>query len=70
MTKFKNGILVHDNVPAHFAKTCTDYLTTTRMKLLKYSAYISDLTLYNFTLLPHVNEKEVALQMKTFEDLG
>lgn len=41
----------HDNTTAHRSKACTDYLVTTRLKLLKVPLYSLDLAHSDFVLV-------------------
>lgn len=46
--------LYNDNEPAHKTKTIIDYLTTTKLYLLKQPPCSLDLVLYDLIILYHV----------------
>lgn len=61
--------LHHDNAPAHRAKACTEYLTTTGLKLLEHPPYSPDLAPCDFALFPHVKMKLKGRRFSSDEDL-
>ncbi|KAF2880172.1 hypothetical protein ILUMI_25973 [Ignelater luminosus] len=61
--------LHHDNAPAHRAKTCTDYLTNTKLKLLEHPPYSPDLAHCDFADFPRVKMKLKGKRFSSDEDL-
>jgi hypothetical protein len=46
--------LHHDNAPAHRSKVCTEYLTSSRLKVLEHPSYSPNLALFDFALFPYM----------------
>jgi transposase len=67
--RFKNGLLHHDNAPAHTALAMQHFLASKNMTVVCHPPYSPDLAPYDFFLFPKMKIKLKGRRFDTVEEI-